>query len=379
MHIVKKFIILFIILITSYILYNLFKQRSENRIKSAAEIKAAVETSAKASVKEGLFGIESIVAAANPEEEVKSLPANGVTIQAIPETQLDLPLREFIVKSSYNSGISGKFASIHALRYVLGRGCRLLDFEIYTRDGSEYVSFANDDEFSSLGTNNREPYRLKLTNALNMIGGSAFSSDSPSPGDPIFIQLRVKNNNKDTYTRIAKAIDFAFNSRLATEKINSSTPIRNIMGKVVIIMDKSSSPDYNNYISCDSADAGCLSLDKYIDLESGTTELSKFLYTDFDKISKNKVMPASSGNASDITTFMMITPSQFDEISSPSPEKTLQNYYSQFLLYKFYEPDENLKAYEDLFNANKSSFMPMSAFIAIANRKNAAPMNDEDQ
>lgn len=379
MHIVKKFIILFIILITSYILYNLFKQRSENRIKSAAEMKAAAETSAKASVKEGLFGIESIVAAANPEEEVKSLPANGVTIQAIPETQLDLPLREFIVKSSYNSGISGKFASIHAIRYVLGRGCRLLDFEIYTRDGSEYVSFANDDEFSSLGTNNREPYRLKLTNALNMIGGSAFSSDSPSPGDPIFIQLRVKNNNKDTYTRIAKAIDFAFNSRLATEKINSSTPIRNIMGKVVIIMDKSSSPDYNNYISCDSADTGCLSLDKYIDLESGTTELSKFLYTDFDKISKNKVMPASSGNASDITTFMMITPSQFDEISSPNPEKTLQNYYSQFLLYKFYEPDENLKAYEDLFNANKSSFMPMSAFIAIANRKNAAPVNDEDQ
>jgi hypothetical protein len=350
-------------------LYNLFKQRSENRITSAAEIKAA------SVVKEGF----SIVPAATPEEEVKSLPIGGVNIQSIPETQLDLPLREFIVKSSYNSGISGKFASIHALRYVLGRGCRLLDFEIYTREGSEYVSFANDDEFSSLGTNNREPYRLKLTNALNMIGGSAFSSDSPSPGDPIFIQLRVKNNNKDTYTRIAKAIDFAFNSRLATEPINSSTPIRRIMGKVVIIMDKSSSPDYKNYTNCDSADTGCLSLDKYIDLESGTTELSKFLYTDFDKISKNKVMPASSGNASDITTFTMITPSQFDEVGAPKPEETLKNYYSQFLLYKFYEPDENLKAYEELFNANKSSFMPMSAFIAISNRKNSAPMNDDNQ
>ena len=90
-------------------------------------------------------------------------------------------------------------------------------------------------------------------------------------------------------------------------------------------------------------------------------------------------MPASSGNASDITTFTMITPSQFDEVSSPKPEETLKNYYSQFLLYKFYEPNENLKAYEELFNANKSSFMPMSAFIAISNRKNAAPMNDDDQ
>jgi len=373
MHIVKKFLILFIILIASYILYNLFKQRSDNRIKAAAELKAI------SSLKEGLFGIESIVPAATPEEEVRSLPTSGVNIQAIPETRLDLPLREFIVKSSYNSGISGKFASIHSLRYVLGRGCRLLDFEIYTREGSEYVSFANDDEFTSLGTNNREPYRLKLTNALNMIGGSAFSSDSPSPGDPIFIQLRVKNNNKDAYARIAKAIDFAFNSRLANEKINSSTPIRRIMGKVIIIMDKSSSPDYKNYTSCDTADVGCLSLDKYIDLESGTTALSKFLYTDFDKISKNKVMPAPSGNASDITTFTMITPSQFDEIISPNPEKTLKNYYSQFLLYKFYEPDENLTAYEELFNANKSSFMPMSSFIAISNLKNAAPIDDDSQ
>ena len=66
MHIVKKFIVLFIIVIASYILYNLFKQRTENRIASAAEIKSATETAAKAAVREGLFGINSIVPAATP-------------------------------------------------------------------------------------------------------------------------------------------------------------------------------------------------------------------------------------------------------------------------------------------------------------------------
>ncbi len=359
-----------IILITFYVLYNLFKERAENRKRADAEMNAMLK-------KEGFTLIPST--AANPEDEVKQLSSNGITIQAIPETQLDLPLREFIVKSSHNSGISGKFASTHAIRYVLGRGCRLLDFEIYTREGSEYISFANDEEFSSLGTNNREPYRLKLTNALNMIGGSAFSSDSPSPEDPIFIHLRVKNNLREAYKRIANAIDFAFNNRLLTEPINSSTPLRRLMGKVIIIMDKSSSPDYKNYTTCDSAEANCLSLDKYIDLESGTTELSKFLYTDFDKISKNKVMPTSTGNASDISTFMMISPSQFDEVSSPKPEDTLKNYYPQFLLYKFYENDDNLKAYEELFNENRSSFMPMAAFIAIENRKNSAKIIQDDQ
>jgi hypothetical protein len=90
-------------------------------------------------------------------------------------------------------------------------------------------------------------------------------------------------------------------------------------------------------------------------------------------------MPTSSGNTSDITTFMMIEPSQFEEISSPNPKNILKTYYPQFLLYKFYESNENLKAYEDLFNTNKSSFMPISSFIAILNRTNAAPINNDYQ
>ena len=91
-------------------------------------------------------------------------------------------------------------------------------------------------------------------------------------------------------------------------------------------------------------------------------------------------MPAASGNTSDISTFMMISPSQFDEISSPKPEETLKNYYPQFLLYKFYEKDDNLTSYEELFNTNRSSFMPIATFIAIANRKNSASItNDNDQ
>ena len=373
MHIVKKFMILLIVVSTLYILYGLFNQRRENRKKSQDEIQKLA--------KEGFsLGPIAINTASNPEDEVKQLSSAGVNIQAIPETQLDLPIREFVVKSSYNSGISGKFASTHAIRHVLNRGCRLLDFEVYTREDSEYVSFANDNEFSSLGTNNREPYRLKLSSAFNMIGGSAFSSDSPSPNDPIFIHLRIKNNLREAYQRISKAIDYAFNSRLITETINSGTPIRNLMGKVIIIMDKSSSPDYKNYTDCALGAPGCVSLDKYIDLESGTTGLSNFLYTDFDKMSKNKVMPNAVNNSSDITTFMMITPSQFDEVSSPNPEETIGNYYPQFLLYKFYEKDENLNMYEELFNKNKSSFMPMSSFIAIMNRKNSASVKiDEDQ
>ena len=80
MHIFKKLLILIIIIITFYIIINLFKQRSENRKAAEAEMKKVVK-------KEGFTLVPSISTTANPEEEVKQLSSNGVTIQAIPSTR----------------------------------------------------------------------------------------------------------------------------------------------------------------------------------------------------------------------------------------------------------------------------------------------------
>ena len=43
----------------------------------------------------------------------------------------NLPIQNYIVKSSYNSSIDHQnYVSKDAIKYVLGRGCRFLDFEI---------------------------------------------------------------------------------------------------------------------------------------------------------------------------------------------------------------------------------------------------------
>ena len=66
-----------------------------------------------------------------------------------------MPLNQYIVKSSYNSAISGKFVSIDMLRFVISRGCRFLDFEVVFLDDKPYVALTTDPEYTLLDTNNK--------------------------------------------------------------------------------------------------------------------------------------------------------------------------------------------------------------------------------
>jgi len=157
MHILKKFLILVIVLITIFIIYNLLKTRK------AIKIQAELEKN-KRSI-EG-FG----------EEEISNLKAfdTPISISAIQEKYLDLPLREFIVKSSYNSAISGDYANKEAIRVLLERGVRLLDFEIYTTSNNiEYISYSKEADLT-MDTLNTDAERLSFAAASQL-------STTPSP------------------------------------------------------------------------------------------------------------------------------------------------------------------------------------------------------
>ena len=115
MHILKKMLILVIVFVTIYIIHYLLKTRNTLKLKAQQELeKKHVEG----------FG----------EDEIQKVMQSNepVAIDAVLDKFLDLPLREFIVKSSYNSAISGTFANQEMIRFLLQRGVRLLDFEIYT-------------------------------------------------------------------------------------------------------------------------------------------------------------------------------------------------------------------------------------------------------
>jgi hypothetical protein len=334
MHPIKKLLILVIIFISIFIIYNLLKSREVIKKKYEKE---------KQQLKEGFTD------------------TSNVSIAAIPESYSKLPIHEFIVKSSYNSAINNEnIADKKQIMKVLERGCRLLDFEIYTRNNIEYVSYSEDPQYQSMDTENEVDNRLPLSDAFNTSVGYAFTSPSPSPNDPLFISLRIKNNSVETQRRIASLVEYTFKNHLYNGKVTRITPLQKLMGKVIIILDKTSSPEE------------CSDCSKFVNIETGTIEFQKYTYTNLETLSQNLVMPSKDGLRTNIRSFMMMTPNQMDQLKPPNPVDTISKWFPQFLLYKFYKPGEELTEYENIFNENQTALVPVSTIILNNRKKNSA-------
>ena len=336
MDLIKKILILVIVLLAIFIIYNLLKSRQAIKKNYIKKQKEGFDTS-------------------------------GVSIASIPAKYHSLPIREFIVKSSYNSAINDKnLATKEQIKKVLERGCRLIDFEIYTRNNLEFVAYSEDPEYQSMDTENGG---LSLGDAFNTLVGYAFTMPSPSPNDPLFLLLRIKNNSSESYSRIATLIDYSFKNYRYKGKFNGETRLKDIMNKIVIVLDKISSPNYKNFVKCTSNP--CFELSDYINIETGSVQFPKYTYGNLETLPQKPVM-TNKRNGTDIQTFMMITPAQIDKIKSPDPVDTLSKWYPQFLLYKFYDQTKELQEYENIFNTNQSSFIPISAIVTEERKNNAA-------
>ena len=155
-----------------------------------------------------------------------------------------LPLKEYIVMSSYNSARSGKYMNVDMIKYVLSKGCRFLDFQVFfgpdpnPKDPKNvatlpFVAYSSNTSDSVI---NLESLNQVLLNDVFMaISKNAFSSPSPNPGDPLFINLRIyttptsasttdaKSTNSEAntiklYQQIALLIYTYFNSKLYKEE-----------------------------------------------------------------------------------------------------------------------------------------------------------------
>ena len=349
MHPVKKILILVIVLLAFFIIYNLLKSRQTIKLNYIKE---------KKELKEGFDG-----------EGVAIADGEGVAIAALPEKYLSLPIREFIVKSSYNSAINDKnIATKDQIRYVLERGCRLIDFEIYTRNNIEFVSYSEDPQFQSMDTENDASSRLSLGDAFNTVVGYAFTSPSPSPNDPLFVSLRIKDNSTETYSRIAKLIDYGFKNKLYKGDVTSNTPLKDLMGKVIIVLDITSSSKYKSLVRCPES-APCFS--DYVNVEAGSIHLPLYTYGNLETLPQKPVMTGNSLQT-DIKTFMMITPAQMDQLKMANPAHIFAKLYPQFFLYKFYKPGKELQDYEDIFNSNQVSLIPIASIVGQERTKNAS-------
>ena len=177
---------------------------------------------------------------------LKTVPLTMSGINAS-DAQFEYKLRDYYVASSYNSCCMGEFlndyVSLDALKQVIARGARLLDFEIYSVNGRAVVAASGKDSVHIKGTYNSIP----IGQVFGVVAANALSSGAPNPNDPLYLHLRVKSNRAEIYTEIAKSLSSNFDNLLAQtnpefafeshgENITKK-PLLTFQKKVILIVD----------------------------------------------------------------------------------------------------------------------------------------------
>jgi len=179
---------------------------------------------------------------------------NFPTIQSL-TTQSELSdflLRDFYIKTAYNCCATGQFKNdyvdICALKNAIKQGARCLDFGIYTIDDQPAIAVSSVNDISV-----KETYNVvTFAEAMDTIVKYAFSgSTCPNPNDPLLLHFRMKTNRQNSYDAMANIIKNSLeagNLLLGKEysyeydgKNLGTIPIKDLLKKIIIILDKSES------------------------------------------------------------------------------------------------------------------------------------------
>lgn len=361
MNIAKKILILIIILLFTYILWRLIGRRQLLlRLLESSESKEGFSIPIPSF---NIFTTQESELATITKQNPPCLIQNINTESPI----YNLPLKEWCIKSSYNTALTGRYVNLDMIKYVLSRGCRFIDFEIYSIKGLPHVAVSTDPNYITLDTVNS----LTLDDCLATVVSNAFASPSPNISDPLFIHLRVKSKDSLIYKAIAKSIDYGLKSRLYEGKINKYTQLSQIMGRIIIVMDSEINPNYKTESQCTSSEKNCYDLKKYVNLESGSEDL--FLQN-YDEIMNNWSVPilvTSDKLHTDILNMRVILPTiSSTNIKNPPIYNLITSYGCQIVPYRYYYKDSALKVYEALFDDNKSAFVSLANAIHYCKKKN---------
>lgn len=290
-------------------------------------------------------------------------------IQSLKSKFTNMKLKEYCVKSSYNSACSGDYVSTNMVKEMLKRGCRFLDFEVFhIKENNIYkpmVAVSSDNEYILLDTKNS----ILLDSVLSTIATNAFSQTSPNKNDPIFINLRIKSKDSNVYKAVAKSIDANLKKVAYGDDITENTTMGDVMNKVVIIVDKTIEYDYKLYTSCDKGDMGCYDLTKYTNIESGSEYLNLYHYTDLLNHASIDLKIKDDNLSTTVKNWKMAVPDVILNKTNPTVDEFILKHGCQNVLYQFQLVDDNLILYEEFFNDMNSGIVPLIATLPYIKKR----------
>ena len=273
-------------------------------------------------------------------------------------------LRDYYMASSYNSCCGGNtekdFVDMFPLQKVIERGARLLDFEIYSLEGSPVVAAGpeatTNGKFCLKGTYNSLPFK-KVMQQVRMRAFSGGAGGAPNPDDPLVLSFRVKTNNGNIYHSMANTMRQVFSGMFLPSKYNyegkhnssgkdiiANLPILGIKRKVIIVC---SDPNFNfrgtpfhefvNISGRGKDGSGMPFAKTYKNIDIVQTYDSKSL------IEENK-------------KFLAITMPDFTKITSNPPAPIHHKFGCQWVMMNYSVVDPNFEYYNNFFASSGSAF-----------------------
>lgn len=258
-------------------------------------------------------------------------------------------LRDYYVMTAYNACSSGQFkndfVNVCALKNVIKQGARCLDFEVYSLDNNPVIATSSVDDYSIKETYNS----VLFSEALSVIKDYAFSgSTCPNPGDPLIIHLRIMSKNQKIYNAMAKMFeqtlsDYTLGPKYSFEnqgKNIGGVPLKEIMGKIVIIVDRSN-PLYET-----------TDLDEYVNIASNSIFMRSVRYSDGVKYTPD-IDELIDYNKKNMT---LVMPDLSETNTNYSPQLAWSA-GCQFAAMCFQNEDSNMSLYNSNFSKKGSAFV----------------------
>lgn len=283
---------------------------------------------------------------------------------SVTNDQYQFPLRDYYIKSSYNSCASGQFhndfVDLCALTNVIKQGCRVLDFEIYNMDGIAAVATSKSLSYTEKGTYNW----LQADDVIRTIADTAISTSKttdtcPNANDPLFLHFRFKTDEVAIYNSIASILTNYLNPYMLSSEHSyenhgknlCSMKLNTLVGKVIIIVDKTTTKKIE-----------MSTLDEYVNIAGNSVFMRSLSYQDV--VNTPDMDDLIDFNKKQIT---FCSPDLSAYSKNYNTTITMQ-YGVQMSAMCFQNNDVFLQAYNKLFNEQGHAFIlkpPKLRFIPV--------------
>ncbi len=242
--------------------------------------------------------------------KIRAIPAPNTTTSDM----FSHSLRDYYIKSAYNACSGGAYrndyVSTCVLKNLLKQGIRGLDFEIFSVDDEPVVATSTTSgNYCVKETYNYVPFAEVFETILLAFTGSY----APNPSDPILLSLRIKSENTKIYEKMANIFKKQDSRFLGAEysyenggKNMGETPIQNLLGKIVLIVDRANPSflecrDFYEYVNICS-NATFMRLLHYYDVKY-TMDIVELI--EYNKLCMTFAMPDKGSNPPNPSSVVM--------------------------------------------------------------------------